>query len=150
MFSQDMEKTVITNFQKEIKAEAYQLISEENLAFIVISSQLLASSKVIDSSYKQVVFSECTFHSCEFQGVTFENCVFENCNFEFSHLRGCNFKNCSFTDCKWVHSSSNKSIYVACTLPASMEEACEGQVREFIIQKQDYSTDIYIELALVA
>lgn len=103
-------KTEIIEINEEISAD-YQMIRDEHLAFQVVSSQILAGSKVILSSYQHMVFSESLFYACDFQGVTFENCVFENCSFEFSHFRACRFKNCNFTNCTWSATSSINTVY---------------------------------------
>lgn len=142
--------TQTTETTTMIKAESFQVIKGEHLSAIVIANQILAGSRITRSSYKQVVFTDCTFNSCEFQGVTFENCVFENCNFEFSHLRNCNFVNCSFVECKWLSSSSVNSNYEKCALSQEMEKACTLHHNNISTYASDYTTDIYIELALAA
>ena len=76
---------------QEDQTASYQMIKDEHLASLVVTSQTLAGSKINLSSYQQVVFSDCVFYAVEFQMVTFENCVFDNCNFEFSHIRKCKF-----------------------------------------------------------
>ncbi|MFP5386951.1 MAG: pentapeptide repeat-containing protein [Bacteriovoracia bacterium] len=141
MFTQTIEKTQLES------SESYQLIKDEQLASVVISSQVLAGSRILLSTYRQVVFSDCVFYACDFQGVTFENCVFENCSFEFSHLRGCNFKNCSLIDCNWTASSSLNSIYEDCDLDLKVQDLLTtGRNKIQFQDKQDYTTDIYINL----
>lgn len=141
MFTQTIEKTQFES------SESYQLIKDEQLASVVISSQVLAGSRILLSTYRQVVFSDCVFYACDFQGVTFENCVFENCSFEFSHLRACNFKNCNFTDCNWTASSSVNSIYEDCDLDHKVQEVVStGRNKITFQERQDYTTDIYISL----
>jgi uncharacterized protein YjbI with pentapeptide repeats len=131
--------------------ESYQLIKDEELLSIVISSQMLAGSCISKSTYRQVVFSDCLFYGTIFQGVTFDNCIFENCNFEFSHFRFCKFKNCNFTNCTWKASSSQNSFFEACDLPLRWEEFLVennyliGSDKE---QRDEYTTDIYINLAV--
>lgn len=145
MFTQTIEKTQLES------AENYQLVKDEELHSVVITSQILAGSRILLSSYRQVVFSGCVFYACDFQGVTFENCIFENCSFEFSHIKKCNFKNCSFADCNFTASSSTNSIYKDCSFdqPALFLLAGRGnEVAESAAA--DYTTDIYIELALAS
>lgn len=101
---------------QEDQSASYQMIKDEHLASLVVTSQILAGSRVLVSTYQQVVFSDCTFYAVEFQGVTFENCVFENCNFEFSHIRDCKFKNCSFSNCTWKATSTTNTVYIDCDL----------------------------------
>ena len=144
MFTQTIEKTQLES------SESYQLIKDEQLASVVISSQILAGSRILLSTYRQVVFSDCVFYACDFQGVTFENCVFENCSFEFSHLKKCNFKNCNFTNCNWVASSSKNSIYTDCDLTYELQKTLEGSGNDLHFTSDHHTTDIYIELALAA
>lgn len=144
MFTQTIEKTQLES------SESYQLIKDEQLASVVISSQILAGSRILLSTYRQVVFSDCVFYACDFQGVTFENCVFENCSFEFSHLKKCNFKNCNFTNCNWVASTSRNSIYVNCDLTYEHQKTLEGSGNDLRFTSDHHTTDIYIELALAA
>ena len=144
MFTQTIEKTQLES------SESYQLIKDEQLALIVITSQVLAGSRVLLSSYRQVVFSDCVFYACDFQGVIFENCVFENCSFEFSHIRKCKFKNCNFTNCNWKASSSINSSYEDCDLDSSILEMTQVGLNKIHVTSHDHTTDIYIELALVA
>jgi uncharacterized protein YjbI with pentapeptide repeats len=120
MFTQTIEMI------QEVPSESYQMIKDEHLAFIVVSSQSLAGSRVLLSTYRHVVFSECVFYACEFQGVTFENCVFENCNFEFSHMRNCKFVNCNFTNCTWKASSTINSIYEDMDTSLSQQTGLHG------------------------
>jgi uncharacterized protein YjbI with pentapeptide repeats len=101
---------------QEDQSASYQMIKDEHLASLVVTSQILAGSRVLVSTYQQVVFSDCTFYAVEFQGVIFENCVFENCNFEFSHIRDCKFKNCSFSNCTWKATSTTNTVYIDCDL----------------------------------
>lgn len=110
--------------QEDLTA-SFQMIKDEHLAALVITSQTLAGSRVLLSTYQQVVFSDCVFYAVEFQGVTFENCVFENCNFEFSHIRKCKFKNCSFVNCNWTASSTINSIYENCELDRNLTQLTE-------------------------
>jgi len=110
---------------QEDQTASYQMITEENLASLVITSQTLAGSRVVLSTYQQVVFSDCVFYAVEFQGVTFENCVFENCNFEFSHIRNCKFKNCSFANCTWKATSTTNTVYVDCDLDHNLSQLTE-------------------------
>lgn len=134
----------------DISCENYQLIEGEKLQGVVITSQILAGSRVHKARYSQVVFSDCTFYACDFQGVIFDNCVFENCSFEFSHLRACQFKNCNFTDCNWKASSSIKSHYEHCDLGLTFKRLLTSGDNVIKQGRTDYTTDIYIELALVA
>lgn len=144
MFIQTIEKTQLQS------SESYQLIKDEQLASVVISSQILAGSRILLSTYRQVVFSDCVFYACDFQGVTFENCVFENCSFEFSHLKACNFKNCNFTNCNWVASSSRNSVYLDCDLTYEHQMALQGSGNDLQFNSKNHTTDIYIEMALAA
>jgi uncharacterized protein YjbI with pentapeptide repeats len=142
MFTQTIEKTQLESW------ESYQLIKDEKLAFVVISSQILAGSRVLLSTYRHVVFSDCLFYACDFQGVTFENCVFENCNFEFSHIRKCKFKNCNFTNCTWKAASSTSSVYEDCDLDHGLTDMTNTGRNLISFGRSDYTTDIYIELAV--
>lgn len=144
MFTQTIEKTQLES------SESYQLIKDEQLASVVISSQILAGSRILLSTYRQVVFSDCVFYACDFQGVTFENCVFENCSFEFTHIKKCNFKNCNFTDCNWMASSSTNSRYEDCDLGDKQTDLLQTGRNQLHYRnaKHDYTTDIYIKLAM--
>ncbi|HXH30906.1 MAG TPA: pentapeptide repeat-containing protein [Bacteriovoracaceae bacterium] len=132
-----------------VSSASYQLIQDEKLAGLVITSQTLSSSFIEMSSYQQVVFSDCVFHACEFKGVTFNNCVFENCNFEFSHMRHCKFINCNFTNCNWIASTSINSTYEDCDLDKQLQDITHTghNLIHFKQQKPDYSTDIYFDFA---
>lgn len=143
MFTQTIEKTQLDS------SESYQLIKDEQLVSVVISSQILAGSRILLSTYRQVVFSDCVFYACDFQGVSFEDCIFENCSFEFSHIKKCNFKNCNFTDCNWVASSSANSTYKECDL-GQLKLVLTRSGHNLIIrnENENCTTDIYIELAL--
>ena len=110
---------------QEDQAASYQMIKDEHLASLVVTSQTLAGSRVLMSTYQQVVFSDCVFYAVEFQGVMFENCVFENCTFEFSHIRKCKFKNCNFTDCTWKATSTTNTIYEDCDLDHNLSQLTE-------------------------
>ena len=101
-------------------ADSYQLIRDEHLSSVVISTQVLAGSRILLSTYQQVVFVDCVFYACEFQGVTFDNCVFENCSFEFSHIRHSEFKNCNFENCNWKATTTTNTIYSDCALDNSL------------------------------
>ncbi len=131
-----------------VSSELYQMVKEESLDSVVISSQTLAGSRILMSTYRQVVFSDCVFYACDFEGVCFENCIFENCRFEFTHFKKCHFKNCSFSDCNWVASTSTSSIYSDCELyPAQDQMLIRGQNEICFSETKDYTTDIYIQLA---
>jgi len=110
MITQIIEKTQLDS------SESYQMIKDEHLTSVVITSQVLAGSRVLLSTYQQVVFSDCVFYACEFQGVSFENCIFDNCSFEFSHIRRSEFKNCNFENCNWKATSSTNTVYDNCDL----------------------------------
>jgi uncharacterized protein YjbI with pentapeptide repeats len=143
MFTQTIEKTQLES------SESYQLIKDEQLASVVISSQILAGSRILLSTYRQVVFSDCVFYACDFQGVSFENCVFENCSFEFTHIKTCNFKNCNFTDCNWMASNSINSTYEDCDLGQTYSMVVRSDSNRITDSKREScTTDIYIELAL--
>ena len=144
MVTQTFEKTQI------VSSESYQMVKDEHLAFLVIAHQVLAGSRILLSTYRQVVFSDCIFYATEFQGVTFENCIFENCNFEFSHLRKCKFKNCSFNNCKYVATSVQKTIFDECVLEEGMEALTYGNQNQVFYKEYPHSTDIYIEQLLSA
>src|SRR4051812_3340729 len=103
-------------------AERYLLIKEENLNMKVVSSQILAGSKIIRCLYEKVVFTDCSFYATEFQGVVFRDCIFENCNFTFCHLKKCVFQNCSFRNCLWKASSSVKTLFENCDLKGLIGE----------------------------
>jgi uncharacterized protein YjbI with pentapeptide repeats len=106
-----------TNQKNELNsADSYQLINDEHLSSIVVSAQVLAGSRIVLSTYSQVVFVDCVFYACEFQGVTFDNCIFVNCSFEFSHIRRSEFKNCNFEDCSWKATSTTNTVYSDCDL----------------------------------
>lgn len=139
MFTQTIEKTQLDS------SESYQLIKEEELASVVISSQILAGSRVLMSTYQQVVFSDCIFYACDFQGVTFENCVFENCSFEFSHIKKCQFKNCNFTNCTFMASSTTGSTYTDCDLDDVFTSIINAGRNWIESTKAHYTTDIYIQ-----
>lgn len=142
MITQTLEKTQVQS------SESYQLIKDERLASVVITSQILAGSRVLLSTYQQVVFSDCVFYACDFQGVMFENCVFENCNFEFSHIRKCKFKNCSFVNCNFTASSSTNSFYTDCYLGDALSDLTQSGNNDVYYNLIDnHTTDIYISLA---
>lgn len=145
MFTQTIEMTQLES------SDSYQLIKDEQLASIVITSQILAGSRILLSTYRHVVFSDCVFYACDFQGVTFDNCVFENCRFEFSHIKKCNFKNCNFTDCTWKASTSTNSSYSDCELDKDLTAMTQtGRNQIHVMDVDRNTTDIYIEMALVA
>lgn len=144
MFTQTIEMNQIRSH------ENYQLIQDEQLAFVVITNQVLAGSRILSSTYRHVVFSDCVFYACDFQGVIFENCIFENCRFEFSHIKNCKFTNCNFTDCNWKASSSINSSYNQCDLDVTFKCILERGQNSVQTLRTDYTTDIYIELALLA
>lgn len=137
--------TEMTNLKSN---DSYQLIKGEELNFVVVSSQTLAGSRIILSTYNKVVFADCRFYACDFQGVTFENCVFENCNFDFSHLKACKFKNCSFVNCNWKAVSSINTIYEDCGLDSGLTTIAHSGRNTILVSDRDHTTDIYIELAL--
>ena len=145
MSTQPIEKTKLSS------SLSYQLIKDEQLANVVISSQVLAGSRILLSSYEQVVFSDCAFYACDFQGVTFDNCIFENCTFEFTHIKMCKFKNCNFENCKWAASSSVNSIYESCDLgERQFELGQSGRNQISFPEMSDCTTDIYIDLAMAS
>jgi uncharacterized protein YjbI with pentapeptide repeats len=144
MITQTFEKTQI------VSSESYQMVKDEHLSFLVISHQILAGSRILLSTYRQVVFSDCIFYATEFQGLTFENCVFENCNFEFSHLRKCKFRNCSFNNCKFVATSIHSTIFDECVLEESLEGLTYGNQNQVHYKDFPHTTDIYIENLLAA
>ena len=133
-----MNKQPLEMIQEDHTA-SYQLIKDEHLASLVISHQTLAGSRVLLSTYQQVVFSDCVFYAVEFQGVTFENCVFENCSFQFSHIRKCKFKNCNFTNCTWKASSTINTVYLDCDLDAPLSQLTEvnGNEMAFTLEIQN-------------
>lgn len=133
MFTQAIEKTQLDS------SESYQTVQDEHLASVVVTSQILAGSRILLSTYRQVVFSDSVFYACEFQGVTFENCVFENCSFEFSHIRQCNFKNCSFQDCNWIASSTTNTIYKDCQLDPTLSSMTEKGENDITFSISDHS-----------
>ena len=145
MFTQTIEMNQIES------NESYQLIKDEQLAFVVITSQILAGSRILLSTYRHVVFSDCVFYACDFQGVTFENCVFENCRFEFSHLRACKLRNCNFTNCTWKAASTTNTVYENCDLDQRLTAMASTSRNQIITATaEDNTTDIYIEMALAA
>ncbi len=105
-----------------IHKDAYTLVKNEELASVEITSQLLAGSLVISSTYSHVAFSSCVFYSCSIKQVMFTNCTFNNCNFEFSHLSQCHFINCRFINCQWTASSSRENILEGCLMDESTYE----------------------------
>lgn len=132
-------------------SESYQLIKGEQLASVVICSQVLAGSRILMGTYDKVVFSDCIFYACDFQGVTFENCIFDNCSFEFTHIKKCKFKNCNFENCSWTASSTINSIYEECDLDWKLTELTQTASNHIrLAQKEDCTTDIYIELAMAS
>ena len=143
MITQTIEKTQLDS------SESYQLIKDEQLASVVITSQILAGSRVLLSTYQQVVFSDCVFYAVEFQGVTFENCIFDNCSFEFSHIKKCKFKNCNFNNCTFVASSSINSSYDDCDMAQKLHEiTMTGRNQVNFAHTEDCTTDIYIDMAM--
>ncbi|HXH75679.1 MAG TPA: pentapeptide repeat-containing protein [Bacteriovoracaceae bacterium] len=140
--------TQVTEIIKDLPSERNQLIKDEHLEMVVVTSQVLTSCKILLSSYNQVVFSDCNFYACDFNGIEFNNCVFENCTFEFTHFRKCNFKNCNFSNCIWKGVSSISSVYEACDMDYVMNELCRNGRNTMSSGRKEHSTDIYIELAL--
>jgi uncharacterized protein YjbI with pentapeptide repeats len=140
--------TETTKIIEDTTTAGHQFIKAEHLQMVVVTDQVLSSSRILLSTYEQVVFSECTFYACDFQGLTFENCVFENCIFEFSHFRACNFKNCNFSNCTWKGVSSTYSIYEACDLGKDFGDLCKNGKNTITSGRHDNSTDIYINLAV--
>ncbi len=136
MITQTLEMT------QEDHTASYLLIKDEHLASLVISSQTLAGSRVLMSTYQQVVFSDCVFYGVEFQGDSFENCIFENCTFEFSHFRKCNFHNCSFAHCTWKASSTHQTTYVNCQLDSTLTQLTEAHART-----SDFTLDYEYQIA---
>ena len=134
--------TQTLEMNQEDQTASYQMIKEEHLASLVITSQTLAGSRVLKSTYQQVVFSDCVFYAVEFQGVVFDNCVFENCNFEFSHIRRCKFKNCSFVNCTWKATSTIDTVYADCTLDSFLSRLTESNGNEMA-----FSFDIALQIA---
>lgn len=142
MITQTIEKTQLDS------SESYQLIKDEQLASVVITSQILAGSRVLLSTYHQVVFSDCVFYAVEFQGVTFENCIFDNCSFEFSHIKKCKFKNCNFNNCTFTASSSTNSSYEDCDMDQKLSEITRSNKNSIsYARNEDCTTDIYINMA---
>jgi uncharacterized protein YjbI with pentapeptide repeats len=130
--------------------ESYQLIKDEHLNNLVITSQVLSGSRILLSTYKGVVFSESSFYACEFQGVTFENCVFEDCNFDFSHFRKCSFVNCSFVGCNKKATSSLNCFYSNCVFEPESSSWVDETCNTVLNTKNDHTTDIYISLSMAA
>lgn len=135
---------------EKVTLEAFALIKDDHEASTVHTYQTWTGSRILRSTYRQVVFSECVFYSTEFQGVKFENCIFENCDFSFVHFRNCQFVNCSFNNCNWQASSSNLSLYKDCQLDESLSKITNGSHNEIVSSAQDFTTDIYIENLLAA
>ena len=106
---------------------SYKMIKDEHLTSLVIASQTLSGSRVLKSTYQQVVFSDNVFYAVEFKGVVFENCIFDNCSFEFSHIKDCRFKNCNFHNCTWKAASSINNIYDNCDLDSFLSQG-QGEV----------------------
>jgi uncharacterized protein YjbI with pentapeptide repeats len=143
MSPQTIEKTQL------VSSECYQMVKDEHLHSVIVSSQVLAGSRILLSTYRQLVFSDCIFYACDFQGVIFENCVFENCRFEFTHIRKCQFINCNFTDCNFMASTSINSGYMDCDLCISLQElVARGKNNIQFSKSDDHSTDIYIKLSV--
>jgi uncharacterized protein YjbI with pentapeptide repeats len=144
MQAQTIEKTQLPS------TASYELIKEERLSSLVITSQILAGSRILRSTYRRVVFSDCVFYACSLEGVIFDNCIFENCRFEFSHFRNCELTNCNFSDCNWMASSSVGCFYSNCDLDSvllTIVNSNQNQIMSFV-KKNDFSTNIYIELAV--
>jgi uncharacterized protein YjbI with pentapeptide repeats len=118
--------TQILEMNQECHNAHFQMIRDEHLSGLVITSQTLAGSRVLRSTYQQVVFSDCVFYGVEFQSVTFINCVFVNCNFDFSHLRHCKFINCSFEDCRWMATSFIQCLFDSCELTLQLIQLIEN------------------------
>jgi uncharacterized protein YjbI with pentapeptide repeats len=135
---------------ENVTPEAFALIKDDHEASIVHTHQTWTGSRILRSTYRQVVFSECVFYSTEFQGVKFENCIFENCNFNFAHLRNCQFINCSFNNCSWQACSSSLSLFKDCQMDQDLMNMTSGSHNEVTTTAQDCTTDIYIENLLAA
>ena len=144
MISQLSEKT------QSDSSGSYLLIKNEQLTSVVITSQVLAGSRILKSSYKHVVFSDCTFNASEFQDVIFDNCIFDNCSFEFSHLRNCQVINCNFGHCRWVASSFQDSLLSDCDLDHKLTELLRSGGNHICRSQRthDHTTDIYIHSAV--
>ena len=144
MQAQTIEKTQLSS------SASYEFIREEDLASLVITSQILAGSRILMSTYRHVVFSDCVFYACSFEGVVFDNCIFENCSFEFTHLNNCKFNNCNFSDCKWGASSSMASSYLNCDLDPELVMVLKNGPNTIssVVDNVDLSTDFYIQLAV--
>lgn len=142
--------TKTIDFSRDLLADGYQVINGEHLSMVVISAQVLTASRVQASTYVKVVFSECTFYGCDFNSIEFSDCIFENCIFEFSHFRNCTFKNCNFYNCTWKGASSIGSFYQGCDLGQELNDLCHNGRNFLTSGKRDFSTDIYIELALAS
>jgi uncharacterized protein YjbI with pentapeptide repeats len=121
---------------QENHSDAYQLIQDEQLASLPITTQTLAGSRVLKSTYHNMVFSDCVFYAVEFQDVTFDNCLFINCTFKFSHIKSCILNLCHFQNCKWEACSSRDSLYIDCELDATLSRLTEtnGNELSFNIQ----------------
>jgi uncharacterized protein YjbI with pentapeptide repeats len=117
--------TQLLEMNQECLSAHFQMIRDEHLSGLVITSQTLAGSRVLRSTYQQVVFSGCVFYGVEFQSVTFYNCVFVDCSFDFSHLRNCKFVNCSFDDCRWMATSFIQCLFDSCELTLQLAQLIE-------------------------
>ncbi len=140
--------TQAINFTEQMPSDSYQFIKDEHLHMVIISAQVLSSSRILLSTYDQVVFSDCTFYACDFDGITLENCIFENCIFEFSHFRNCLFKNCSFNNCTWKGASSVNSTYDCCDLGEELGHLCKNGKNTVTSPDRDHTTDIYINFSI--
>lgn len=148
--TEEQVETKTIDFTRDLLSDSYQHIQGEHLSMVVISAQVLTSSRIEASTYKKVVFSECTFYGCDFNKIAFHDCIFENCIFEFSHFRGCTFENCNFSNCTWKGASSVGSFYQGCDLDRELSELCRNGRNTLTSGRRDFSTDIYIQLALAS
>lgn len=142
--------TQVTEIKSDLPNESYQLIRHEHLQMVVVSAQVLTSCRILLSTYKQVVFTECNFYACDFNGIDFDGCIFENCTFEFTHFRKCNFKNCNFSNCTWTGTSALNSSFEACDLDRTLNTLFRNGRNTITSGNKNYSTDIYIQLALAS
>lgn len=129
--------------------EQHQLIQEERLGSLEITSQALAGSTVQSSTYTTVIFSSCVFYACNFKSVKFQNCIFKQCRFEFSHLYDCSFDNCTFIDCTWGASSVQNCEFVDCELDTCLSSLTENHqnVLHFTFAERWSAEDLISQVA---
>jgi uncharacterized protein YjbI with pentapeptide repeats len=125
-------------------SEQHQLIQDEQLSSLEVTSQALAGSTVQTSTYTTVAFSSCVFFGCEFKHVKFLDCKFVNCIFEFSHIYDCHFENCTFENCTWGASTVHESQFIDCELDTWLAALTEthNNVLEFTFSASEWPSEM--------